>query len=380
MHLLAAQPGGFVEEEGIIDLGQDPAKVVILAAADTSLAMLATAAEQLGSELPSIRLANWSHLLKPAAFDLYEHKVLEQAELVMVSLLGGASYWNYGFERLQAWQQAKPNRQLILVPGDDAQDLQLTQASSCKPASCQLIWQYLRQGGVSNGINLLRYLTQELSQGLAVSAALDAKQPQWQPPTELPQALIYQPGVAQASFMDWQKQTIVQGLKHVPVVALLFYRSHLQSGNTRMFDGLMASLVNQGMNPIALAITSLKDPQALALVNHTLKQSNSKLVLSSLGFASNKVDSPSLSSSPTHFQLPIEGDIPVLQLVLSSTTQEAWRGHKQGLRSRDIAMQVVLPEMDGHVLTRAISFKSMGYYSKLCQINLMGYELSLIHI
>ena len=375
MHLLAAQPGGFVEEEGIIDLGQDPAKVVILAAADTSLAMLATAAEQLGSELPSIRLANWSHLLKPAAFDLYEHKVLEQAELVMVSLLGGASYWNYGFERLQAWQQAKPNRQLILVPGDDAQDPQLTQASSCKAASCQLVWQYLRQGGVSNGINLLRYLTQELNQGVPTSLALKAKQPQWQPPAELPQALIYQPGVAQASFMDWQKQAIAQGLKHAPVVALLFYRSHLQSGNTRMFDGLMASLVSQGMNPIALAVTSLKDPQALALVNHTLKQSNSKLVLSSLGFASNKVDAPSLSSSPTHFKLPIEGDIPVLQLVLSSTTQEAWREHKQGLRSRDIAMQVVLPEMDGHVLTRAISFKSMGYYSKLCQIDLMGYEL-----
>ena len=119
----------------------------------------------------------------------------------------------------------------------------------------------------------------------------------------------------------------------------------------------------------------LKIPQALALVNHTLKQSTPQLVLSSLGFASNKVDAPSLSSAPTQFNLPIKGDIPVLQLVLSSTTQEAWRGHKQGLRSRDIAMQVVLPEMDGHVLTRAISFKSMGYYSKLCQINLMGYEL-----
>ncbi|MFQ3310360.1 MAG: cobaltochelatase CobN [Candidatus Paceibacteria bacterium] len=379
MHLLAAQPGGFVEEEGIIDLGQDPAKVVILAAADTSLAMLATAAEQLGEELPSIRLANWSHLLKPAAFDLYEHKVLEQAELVMVSLLGGASYWNYGFQRLQAWQQAKPNRHLILVPGDDAPDPELTLASSCEPASCQLVWQYLRQGGVSNGINLLRYLLQELNQNIPINknptSALQASQPQWQPPAELPQALIYQPGVAQASLMGWQKQTITQGVQHAPVVALLFYRSHLQSGNTRMFDGLMASLVEQGMNPIALAITSLKDPQALALVNHTLKQSNTKLVLSSLGFASNKVDAPSLSSAPTQFNLPIEGDIPVLQLVLSSTTNEAWREHKQGLRSRDIAMQVVLPEMDGHVLTRAISFKSMGYYSKLCQINLVGYEL-----
>ena len=374
MHLLAAQPGGFVEEEGIIDLGQDPAQLVILAAADTSLAMLATAAEQLGDELPSIRLANWSHLLKPAAFDLYEHKVLEQAELVMVSLLGGASYWDYGFQRLQVWQQAKPGRQLILVPGDDAPDPELTLASSCEPAACQLVWQYLRQGGVGNGINLLRLLSQDLLNHSPAASSANGEL-QWQPPAELPQALIYQPGIAQASLMDWQNNTTSQGLQNAPVVALLFYRSHLQSGNTRMFDGLMASLVEQGMNPIALALTSLKDPHALALVNHTLKQTNTQLVLSSLGFASNKVDAPSLSSAPTQFNLPIKGDIPVLQLVLSSTTSQAWREHKQGLRSRDIAMQVVLPEMDGHVLTRAISFKSMGYYSKLCQINLVGYEL-----
>ena len=371
MHLLAAQPGGFVEEEGIVDLSQAPAKVVILAAADTSLAMLTTAVEQLSDELPSIRLANWSHLLKPAAFDLYEHKVLEQAELVIVSLLGGASYWNYGFQRLQAWQQAQPTRQLILVPGDDASDPELTLASSCPANACHLVWQYLRQGGVSNGINLLRFVNQKL----VTASGLQANPTAWQAPAEMPQALIYQPGIAQASLMDWQKQTLDQGLQKAPVVALLFYRSHLQSGNTRMFDGLMASLVKQGMNPVALAITSLKDPHALALVNHTLKQSDTQLVLSSLGFASNKVDAPSLSSAPTQFSLPIKGKIPVLQLVLSSTTQAAWREHKQGLRSRDIAMQVVLPEMDGHVLTRAISFKCMSYYSKRCQINLVGYEL-----
>ena len=64
--------------------------------------------------------------------------MLNQAEVVLVSLLGGASYWNYGFERLQAWQKAKPERQLILVPGDDAQDPELTLASSCAPASVSL--------------------------------------------------------------------------------------------------------------------------------------------------------------------------------------------------------------------------------------------------
>lgn len=378
MHLLAAQPGGFVEEEGIIDLNQDPAVMVILAAADTSLAMLATAAEQLGDELPSLRLANWSHLLKPAAFDLYEHKVLDQAQLVVVSLLGGESYWHYGFERLQAWQKAKPGRQLVLVPGDDAEDPALTLASSCAAQSCQQVWQYLRQGGVGNGINLLRFLHQELLQELHQKLKQDGlfeSAPICKPPAELPQALIYQPGIAQASLADWRKSTSDKGLEQAPVVTLLFYRSHLQSGNTRMFDGLIEALIAQGLNPIALAITSLKDAQALALVNHTIKQTNTKLVLSSLGFSSNKVDAPSLSSSPTQFSLPIEGNIPVLQLVLSSTTQEAWREHKQGLRSRDIAMQVVLPEMDGHVLTRAISFKSMGYYSERCQIDLVGYEI-----
>lgn len=43
MHLLVAQPGGFVDDEGIIDLNQTPADIVILSAADSSLAALASA-------------------------------------------------------------------------------------------------------------------------------------------------------------------------------------------------------------------------------------------------------------------------------------------------------------------------------------------------
>ncbi len=35
MHLLAAQPGGFVDEEGIVDLAQTSAPVVILTSADS---------------------------------------------------------------------------------------------------------------------------------------------------------------------------------------------------------------------------------------------------------------------------------------------------------------------------------------------------------
>src|SRR5690554_5508438 len=107
MHLFAAKPGGFVDDEGIVDLQQSPAEVVILSAADSSLSALAQAVERLdgagGEGFPSLRLANWMNLVKPAAYDLYEDRVLDEARLVIVSLLGGSGYWRYGFERLQAW-------------------------------------------------------------------------------------------------------------------------------------------------------------------------------------------------------------------------------------------------------------------------------------
>ncbi len=368
MHLLAAQPGGFVEEEGIIDLGQDPARMVILAAAETSLAMLADAAEQLGDEIASLRLANWSHLIKPAAYDLYEDKVLEQAELVIVSLLGGASYWQYGFQRLQAWQQAKPSRQLILVPGDDTPDPQLIAASSISLDGYTRLWAYLRNGGVGNGISLLRYCQQTWLE--------PEHEATWHEPYSLPQAMLYVPGQSQASLTDWRQQAQARGIAETaPSVVLLFYRSHLQSGNTGMFDGLLSALEDAGLNPIALAITSLKDPVAKALINHTIEAVDARLVVSSLGFANNRVDTPELSAEPSHYNLPIARTIPVLQLVLSSTTRDAWQEFSQGLRSRDIAMQVVLPEMDGHVLTRAVSFRCLEQRLERTQISLTRYVL-----
>ena len=84
MHLLKAQPGGFVDEEGIIDLDQTPAPIVVLSAADSSLAALAQAVEALPEDFPEVRLANWMQLLKPAAFDLYRSAVLDHAQVVVV--------------------------------------------------------------------------------------------------------------------------------------------------------------------------------------------------------------------------------------------------------------------------------------------------------
>ena len=369
MHLLASQPGGFTDDEGIIDLAQSPADIVILSSADSSLAALANSAESLVEDFPSIRLANWLQLLKPAAFDLYRHKVIDHAKIVVVSLLGGENYWQYGFEQLQDWACQDNSRHLIIVPGDDTPDDTLFSASTCSKQAAIRVWRFFREGGTLNLQQFYLYLASEfLNQPLV-----------WYEPQALPHCLLYDPGLNQngyqTSFKDWQDHG-ENTHADVPVCVVLFYRSHLQSANTAMFDELIVLLKTQGLNPLPIAIASLKDKESISLVNALLEQSRASLIINTTGFSSNTVSSPDLSSEPTEFVSPFAIDVPVLQLVLSSSTEADWKDYSQGLRSRDIAMQVVLPEMDGRIITRAISFKAESWFSKRCEIGVVGYVLN----
>ena len=103
MHLLAAQPGGFVDDSTVITrMAQDPADIIILSAADTTLALLAAACPAAGGDadgFPSVRLANLMYLRQPAAVDLYVDEVLQHARVIIIDHLGGESYWPYGTER-----------------------------------------------------------------------------------------------------------------------------------------------------------------------------------------------------------------------------------------------------------------------------------------
>ena len=51
---------------------------------------------------------------------------------------------------------------------------------------------------------------------------------------------------------------------------------------------------------------------------------------------------------------------PVFQVVPATTRREAWAGGARGLAPADLAMHVVLPELDGRILAGAISFKEAG--------------------
>jgi len=379
MHLLAAQPGGFTDDEGIIDLAQTPAPLVIMCAADSSLAALANGVAALPPQYPEVRIANWMQLLKPAAFDLYQHKVLDHAQVVVVSLLGGKSYWQYGFERLLEWAQQDSKRQLILVPGDDVADPELSAASTASPEIVQQVWRYLRQGGAANIEQLYHFIGDQCLQFPA----------QWQPPQVLPNCLLYMAANQRphpvVSLKDWQQRWQANACENASnntnaddisaVAVILFYRSHLQSANTEMFDGLIEVIEQQGLNPLPIAISSLRDPESISLINQLLVETQASIIVNTTGFSCHRAPSPDLSSQPSQFESPFALDIPILQLQLASSTEQDWLGSTRGLHSRDMAMQVVLPEMDGRIITRAVSFKAAAHYDQRCQSSVVKYQL-----
>ncbi|TJX34708.1 MAG: cobaltochelatase subunit CobN, partial [Mesorhizobium sp.] len=49
--------------------------------------------------------------------------------------------------------------------------------------------------------------------------------------------------------------------------------------------------------------------------------------------------------------------VPVFQVIVATTRRDVWENNQRGLAPADLAMHVVLPELDGRILAGAISFK-----------------------
>lgn len=354
MHVLATRPGGYAAGDGVVDLAQTPGDVVILSAADTDLGLLADAAETLPPDAYSLRLASLLALRSNASVDLYVDSVLRHAKLVIVALMGGAGYWPYGVEQLV--ERARDGAlQLALVPGDDSPDPELTRLSTVAPDDAQRIWRYLREGGPDNARALLRFLgARYFDQG---------EEPPF--PRPLPKVAIYHPETRVADLARWQRSW----QSEAPVVALLFYRAHLQAGNLAAFDGLIAALRARGLNPLPIAVASLKDADGRAAVEELLQRTNSALVLNTTGFAIASLEHDGSREGALGL------DRPVLQVIVSGGNGEDWRAQPSGLGPRDLAMNVVLPEVDGRIITRAVSFKGLARRSARAEVDVAEYQL-----
>jgi cobaltochelatase CobN len=333
MHLLATTSTSLDEIVEPVDLRQPPGDIAVLSFADSDLAALAAAWAKERSALPSVRLTHLRDLRHPMSVDLWIDRVGAHAKVILVRLLGGLDWWKYGIERLSVLARER-GIVLALLPGEDRDDSRLAAASTLPQQELDTLLRYFREGGRENLRGLLRRLAGHA--GVTLEAA---------EPSPVPRMAGYLPREG-AVDIDRLAAALLPGR---PIVPIIFYRAALLSADTAPIDALCDALATRGLAPASLLITSLKDADAATFIRDALAKLDPALIVTTTAFAAG-----SNADEPT----PLDGPgVPVFQVVTATTKRAAWRDSPRGLGAADLAMHVVLPELDGRILAGVVAFK-----------------------
>ena len=341
MHLLTATPGTVSNGDEAIDLGQSPGDIVLLTVADSDLACFASAAAMLGDDAPSIRLANLLQLKHPYSVDLHVEKVISHAKFVCVVLLGGKSYWPYGIEEIANVAREKGIAFAAITDGRE-DDPELRLASTLPRETCDLLRDYLRQGGIANAVAFLKKAA-----GIA-----GLKTDEADPPVPVADAGLYLTGV-ERPVLGQVKAGWTAGQ---PTVLFLFYRALLIAGTLEAVDAMIAGLRAAGLNVLAVHVRALREPFARDFLEGVMASVRPDVILNATAFAASAPGEP---RTPSILE---QADCPILQTMFASAEQTVWQDSARGLGPRDLAMHIALPEVDGRIFTRAVAFKAAARF------------------
>lgn len=107
MHVVYRESRGLEEAGTPMDLGQDPAELVVLSFSDSDLGAFAAGWRRGRESLPRLRLANLIALRHPLSVDTYIERTLTGARGILVRVIGGESYWAYGLAALSDLAQSR---------------------------------------------------------------------------------------------------------------------------------------------------------------------------------------------------------------------------------------------------------------------------------
>ncbi|SDA45637.1 cobaltochelatase subunit CobN [Mesorhizobium qingshengii] len=331
MHILTTTSASLDDLAEPVDLRQTPADVVALSFTDSDLAGLAAAWKADAARLPSMRLAALRDLRHPMSVDLWVDSVARHAKIILVRILGGYDWWRYGCDQLASIARDR-GMKLALLPGECRdEDLRLIEASTLPREELDGLLDYFREGGPANMSALVHRLAR-----LAGSDAAVAE------PVAVPKAGFYEPGHG-----VMERSLPFEGEGNV--VPILFYRSMLLAADVAPIDALFEALRQRGMRPAPIFVASLKDPVSLAFVETALAALKPAAIITATAFAS--------GAEPGIETLFDRAGVPVFQVIVATTRRDIWENNQRGLAPADLAMHVVLPELDGRILAGAISFK-----------------------
>src|ERR1700738_2539890 len=131
--------------------------------------------------------------------------------------------------------------------------------------------------------------------------------------------------------------------------AVIFYRALVAGADTAPIEALCRALDAERLNPIAVYVTSLKDDRSATFLRAALAAYPPDIIINATACAP--------SPSGDNAGVLAAFDCPVLQVALAGSSHANWQGSVAGLTPRDLAMHVVLPEVDGRIFAHAVAFK-----------------------
>ncbi len=306
---------------------------LFLTHSDTDLMVLDRAIAGLPEDFPRVRASSLNHLRTDADIDAFLDNVLPPAEVIVVRLMGGHASFAHGLDRI-AQHVRQTDKWLICLPGTDALDPDLTALSTVGVPVAHEAFAYLQFGGVANYEQLLRFLADHL---LASGFGFDLPAPQ---PRH---------GVYRHSELDTSR----------PTIGVLFYRSHLLSGNTAFIDALIDEIEARGANALAVYAYSLKDGETPDGLPHALQYfaDSTDVLIATTSFAMGQVNPDGPTSAGWSVEALNRLGIPVLQAITAGGSHAQWDASPRGLTPLETAMNVALPEFDGRIIGVPVSFK-----------------------
>ncbi|MGN8000086.1 cobaltochelatase subunit CobN [Sphingomonas sp. 22176] len=345
MHVLFRETHGLEENASPQDLGQAPADLVVLSFSDSDLGAFAAAWRAGEGALPSLRLANLAALMHPLSVDTYVERTLTGAKAILIRLIGGMPYWSYGLQQVEALARER-GIALAVLPADGRPDERLDAASTVPMAVLRELARLCDAGGADAAGAALVVLAE--AAGLQSAARA--------PYTPLPAFGFWHPELGAFRPADRQARESAPPVPETcpwrradkPLVLIVFYRSYLAACDVDPFEALHAAFAAKGFGTLSIFVPSLKAPEARAFVETWVRDLAPAAIVNATAF----------SARDEHGRSPLDAaGVPVFQLALATASRAVWAGADRGLSPADLAMHVVLPEVDGRIFAGVVSFK-----------------------
>ncbi|POR27942.1 cobaltochelatase subunit CobN [Flavobacterium columnare] len=359
MHLIPTIPGGWnPNEDGVFYIEQSKGDIIFLSAADTEIHSLNNAYKEVveGHDIktmPSLRMTNLTYLKQELTIDKYVEEVISESKLVICRLLGGQSYYPYLVESLEIVCRKK-NIPVLFLSGYDIPDIELMNLSTVDVAVSDLVWKYFCAGGKDNLIELLRFIQHHF---------FGAKELVYKEPQRIPDLFLYD--------LEEGILTKEQTLNRVFNSVILVYKSHYLADNLEPVYAIYQKLKEKNIDPIIAFANNLRDKNTTNELHELLTQNQNQALSSLINTTSFSIKSLTENEDDFIFQ---KLNIPVIQAIFASCTKTIWENNLFGLTPTDIAINAALPELDGRIITTAVSFKVALGKDSITDSDILKYE------